>query len=244
MAFAHPPRTLASRQQPAVSCDEVGGELGQNRAGRARQDVGRQRVGETEDVRPIRGDRLRRRVRHDRGARGGAGMEVREEVGEALEHADVGQPVADQPLEGASVGQPPHPHHGIDDVPGPVERQVAGRVSRDRNHAQVDRRRQAPVQPQLLFAEGASPRGRGGVEEREADRLLQLVGVRTGQEHVRDVRLHVLYPLWPVGIEGRVSEGRDQRGLVEVPRDAARGIRRRSTRRRRRCLGCEVHRPP
>jgi len=77
----------------------------------------------------------------------------------------------------------------------------------------VDRGTEPAVQADLLGAEVASAFHRAEIEERETDRLLELVGVGAREEDVRDVRLQVLDGPRPVRIEAGVGERRDHRLL-------------------------------
>ena len=58
-----------------------------------------------------------------------------------------------------------------------------------RPHVEVERRRGAPVQAQFLVAVVAALRNAAEVEERQAQRLAQLVGVIARQQQRRDVGL-------------------------------------------------------
>ena len=61
-------------------------------------------------------------------------------------------------------------------------------IARDRHDVDVEIGRKSPVEPQLLLAEPAPPLQRRGIEEREAHRFLDLVGVRAREHDPGDVR--------------------------------------------------------
>ena len=62
----------------------------------------------------------------------------------------------------------------------------------DRHDVEVERRGEPPIEPQLLLAEESPRRERREIEEAEIDRLLDLVRVGPGQQHVRNVRFEHL----------------------------------------------------
>ena len=87
-----------------------------------------------------------------------------------------------------AVGKAAHAHRDFEQPPGARERRPA-RPFADLDDVEVEIGCEAPVQAQLLVAQ-ASPLGqRGEVEERQAQRLLELVGVRATEQHPRDRRL-------------------------------------------------------
>ena len=61
----------------------------------------------------------------------------------------------------------------------------------DRHDLEVELGRESPIQTQLLFAEESPRRERREIEEAEIDCLLDLVRVRSGQQHERNVRLEL-----------------------------------------------------
>ena len=86
----------------------------------------------------------------------------------------------------------PHVHGVVDHVGRRgVRRAEHRRLGRpdDRHHIEIQPGRGAPVQPQLVLARLTARSECGEVEEAERHGLLELVGVRTGQQHGRDVGL-------------------------------------------------------
>ena len=78
----------------------------------------------------------------------------------------------------------------------------------DRDDVEIELRREAPVQRELELAVPAALVERREVREAQLHRLLELVGVAAGQEHVRNVRLDQLDAL----DAGAVHRGIAQRG--------------------------------
>jgi hypothetical protein len=77
---------------------------------------------------------------------------------------------------------------------GVLERRPAADVWRrarptDRHDGEVERRREPAVQPQLVPAETVAARQCAEVEEREPQRLLDLVRIPPREQHPGDVRL-------------------------------------------------------
>ena len=82
-----------------------------------------------------------------------------------------------------------HPHGVLDDgTRGLADVQSAG-SAHDRHGLQVEIRRESAIEPQFFVAVASSSRWRRVVEEGELHRLLDLVGVRPGEQHPGDVRL-------------------------------------------------------
>ena len=106
-----------------------------------------------------------------------------------------------------------HLHRVLDDGPittndRPVD--AAG----DRDDVEIDRRREPAIEAQLLLAVELPLREGREVQEPEVDRLLDLVGVRARQQHVRDVRLQVPDALAAGPEDGGVGERRNQPRLA------------------------------
>ncbi len=80
----------------------------------------------------------------------------------------------------------------------------------DRQDLQVEIVGEALIQAQLFVAIEAALVQAGEIEKAEIHRLLDLVGVGTGQQDPGDVRLDDLEALHRVGVEGRVLQGGDQ----------------------------------
>ena len=97
-------------------------------------------------------------------------------------------------------------HRVVDRFAVAAEHEVAGGAPRDGQDVEVHRRTEAAVQSDLLGAEVPTALDRAEVEERETDRLLELARIGAGEEHVRDVRLHVLDGRRPMGMKARVGE--------------------------------------
>jgi hypothetical protein len=79
-----------------------------------------------------------------------------------------------------------HPHRVFDRGSGAVHDGIVD-AARDRDDIDIDRRREAAIEPQLLFAAEATPGEGGEIEKAEIERLLDLVREFAGQEYVRDV---------------------------------------------------------
>ena len=100
----------------------------------------------------------------------------------------------------------------LDELHSPLDRLTSavdmGRLGRagDRHRFQVEPRREAPVQADLLGAEILAPVERGEVEKLELARLLHLVGEGPGEEHIRDVRLDELDRADRMGIGRRFEK--------------------------------------
>jgi hypothetical protein len=67
-----------------------------------------------------------------------------------------------------------------------------GDFSRDRQHREIEIGREPTVEAQLFLAIESPLLQRGEIQKAEIERLLQLVGVRAGQQYIGDVRLQVL----------------------------------------------------
>jgi hypothetical protein len=80
----------------------------------------------------------------------------------------------------------------------------------DRAHAVVDVRRQARVEPHLFAAELVATVERAVVEERQAQRLLELEGQLAGEQHPGDMRFAKLDAGRPMPV-GRWIQQRDER---------------------------------
>ena len=119
---------------------------------------------------------------------GRGGMEIRQPQRQALDGArrqsSPLQPLAHQ----RRVGEAAHHHRVVDHRPIAAPERRRGRAAH-RHHPQVQRGRQAPVQPQLLQAGLPAPGGTAEVQERQAHRLLELEGQALREQHPGDVRL-------------------------------------------------------
>ena len=72
----------------------------------------------------------------------------------------------------------------------------------DRYHVEVERGREAPIEPQLFLAEVTSRGKRREIEKAEIDGLLELVCEASGEKHIRDVRLEDGHT-FAIGVETR-----------------------------------------
>ena len=106
--------------------------------------------------------------------------------------------------------------HGVFDR-GPVTAHDRGiDAAGDRHDFEVERGREAPVEPQFLLAEKPSRRERREIEKSELDRFLDLVRVTPGQQHVRDVRFQPLDPC-AAGPEDRRPRQRHEQPRLILP---------------------------
>ena len=96
-------------------------------------------------------------------------------------------------------------HRPLDRLAEPVD---MGRLRRagDRHRRQVEPRREAPIEADLLGAEMPAPVERGEVEKLELARLLHLVGKRPGEKHPGDVGFNELDRADRMGIGRRLEE--------------------------------------
>ena len=137
----------------------------------------------------------RRRMRcgrAERRRRGRSGADRAMEAGDLRrERVDVGRPeqaARKQPAGQRVLRKFAHLHRVFQHGAGAAQ---LGRVDAagDRHHIEIEVRGEPPVESELLVAEEPPRRKRREVEEAEIDRLLDLVGERAGQEHIRNVRL-------------------------------------------------------
>src|SRR5262249_39113351 len=113
--------------------------------------------------------------------------ERRESRGERAQRLGVERSTLEPPIEPRVVRELAH-------LDGVLDRRLSAdargfRIPADRHDAQVELRREPPIEPQLFPAEVPPAIERAEVEEWKFDGLLDLVGVRAGQEYPRDVRL-------------------------------------------------------
>ena len=97
--------------------------------------------------------------------------------------------------------------------PAAADDRRVGRTG-DRDHVEVEGGGEPPVQPQFLFAAALARRERAEIEESERDRLLDLVGVAPGQQHVRDVRFEALHSRATAAPHGGIGERGDEPRLL------------------------------
>ena len=117
-------------------------------------------------------------------------VEPGEQPAHLLQHLTAQLAPVEQRGERAPLVEAAHLHDVLDGAPLALRRQLQPvRGADERAHAEVDAGRQTAVQAHLLGAH-LSPPGRSRVvQERERERLLQLVGALTRQEDPGDVRL-------------------------------------------------------
>ena len=89
-------------------------------------------------------------------------------------------------------------------------------ASGNRDDVEVQRGREASIEPQLLFAEEAPRRERREIEKPEVHRLLELVRVAPGEQHVGDVRLEHRHA-FTVGAERRRPRQRGDEPRLVLP---------------------------
>ncbi len=78
------------------------------------------------------------------------------------------------------------------------------------HHALVNVRSQTAVEPDFLVTKMAALRQRGEIKEAQVDRLFDLVRVRAGQEHHRDMSMAYLHVPNRVRVRRPVAERLDQ----------------------------------
>jgi hypothetical protein len=111
----------------------------------------------------------------------------------------------------------------LDGLARPLDSQPGERAG-DGDDAVVNSRRQPAVEPDLLLTEVTPALEGGEVQEAEIDGLLDLVGVRAGEEDDRDVRLADLNPIDRVGIGSGLRQRGDQSVELHDRLPGARGV--------------------
>jgi hypothetical protein len=91
--------------------------------------------------------------------------------------------LGDRLVEHPFARQSMHLDQPVDRLPEPAQAQLAVRTQRQRHDAQIDVRRQPPIEPHFLLTASLPGLEGSEVEELIAHRLLQLVGEALGQEH-------------------------------------------------------------
>ena len=99
-----------------------------------------------------------------------------------------------------------HAHRVVEDLAVGVD---------DRLDSLVQLGRETAVQSHLAFAEVTPTLERGEIDEAEIDRLLQFVGMRTGQDHGRDVRIEA-HPLTGAARHELFVQARNRRFVCGV----------------------------
>ena len=174
------------------------------------------RVGTAAGVRPVAADFVEIHPEHLTKSLGAAVATLRR--GDGLPGLDRGDRLPELPARcridpaGVEAGIEPIGLVELDKLHRPLDRLASavnmGRLggAGDRHRFQVEPRREAPVQADLLGAEILAPVERGEVEKLELARLLHLVGEGPGEEHIRDVRLDELDRADRMGIGRRFEK--------------------------------------
>ena len=111
-----------------------------------------------------------------------------------------------RPVQHAPRRQAPHHHQPVQHLPAGPQFQAPVTILRQRRGAEVDGRRQATIEPDLLAAPLPAPGQRPVVHLSLAQRLLQLVGAGARQEHPGKVRLDDLDLPRAIGVAARIAE--------------------------------------
>jgi hypothetical protein len=143
----------------------------------------------------------------------GLGVERGEALGQGGQGARVEQAALQPAQQRRLVRQAGHLDRPLDRLTGALEAQASA-VADDRDDAEVHARGQPAVDAHLLLAEVSAFVQGGEVEEPEADRFLDLVGVPAGQEDGGDVRLADLDVGDGFGVRLRAGEARDELARV------------------------------
>lgn len=143
-------------------------------------------------------DLLRRAPGRGGGRCGEPRMHLRQSASECLELMRLDAARIEQLVQLLCLRKPVHPH-GVVENPLSVGFRL-GRASCVRSHhagraiyhgdladIEIKLRRKTPVEAQLLVAQKSPALGRGEIDERIADRALDLVGVLAGKQHPGDV---------------------------------------------------------
>jgi hypothetical protein len=101
-----------------------------------------------------------------------------------------------------------HADGPLDDFAGAVDREAA-RVVGDGDDIQIEVRRRAAIQPQLILTAAPTRRQRAEIHERERDRLLDLISEVAREDDIRDVGLQQLHRAALRPEDGRITQCRD-----------------------------------
>lgn len=143
-------------------------------------------------------------------------IEGDESIGETIQVAAIRGVGGERLVQHPRLGEPAHDDEPVGDVSLLPDRQSPGRADQRRDPA-IDVRRQLPVDGDLGAACGF-PAGEGRiVEEGETDRLLELVGVVSGEKHPGHVRLAGGHRPWARAVGGRTLEEIDFRRQAVDP---------------------------
>src|SRR5438552_710607 len=207
VALADASTVLAGAEERLVAAEEARAEVAEDLVVLGGEQATGEGRGGLEVFGPPAAERIGAGVGRDLGARRRARVEAGQHGGELVDRLRGALPEAVH--EERAGGQTPHPHDVIERLARGPECRAAASPSHHRQDVEIDAGRQAAVQPDLLQAEMAPELRRAEVEERKTHGLFQLVHVRAGQEHVRDVRLNVLDRARPVRVEVRRRERSD-----------------------------------
>ena len=105
--------------------------------------------------------------------------------------------------------QAPHLDQAIDNLPLTAELQLASRIDDQARRTQIDVRRETAIEADLGLAMTASSGNAGKIQERRANRLLELVRMTLGQEHPRHVGLDRFDPGGSLREAGSTPQERD-----------------------------------
>ena len=122
---------------------------------------------------------------------GRVGVKTRNLVGERIEMPRGQRAALRHRVEHHVLIEAPHLDHRIQKRAGAVEFGAACPVG-DAPHAEIQLRRGAAVEAQLLFAGGQSLLGRGEIEIGQMQRALELEHTRAREEQMRDMRVDPL----------------------------------------------------
>ncbi len=141
-------------------------------------------------------------------------MKVRELARDCADGFLVGVARGEQPMQHPALVEPPHPDREFLGVVlfARAAHRVAMVAPDDRNDTEVEVRREPPIEAHLVPAEFVAMSEFGGVEERKAHRLFDLVGEIAGQKDVRDMSLPEFDRVGPLGVKARFKHRADEAG--------------------------------
>jgi len=115
-------------------------------------------------------------------------VEIRQHIGKAIDVPGPEAALRDQPVEHEALIEPLHMHQPIDWRSVAAEREAPCGLG-ERHDAEIDVRREPPVEPDLSAAGQFAPHQRREIEIGEPYRLLQLEDVVADEKHPRHMRL-------------------------------------------------------
>src|SRR5690606_14471542 len=146
-------------------------------------------------------------------------VELGDRLRESLDRYTVQHAFVEQPVDGRMRIE-------LDELHGVFDRGRAADLGRVRGPAyrpdvEIEIRGEAAIQLELRLAETSAAFECRKVEEWQSERLFQLICVRTGQQHVRDVRLDQLDRAGRMRVAGGIAQSTDEAsGLVAGRRGA------------------------